>query len=186
MHKQHSTGFAFSALPKHASWRSPARSLYSQLPATSGTLGQHVDGVLQDPYTELYDLAILDCTTDQGSHHAVPSIKLADFTSSRRSEDAATPCGGPPGQARGPRDVLLADAAVLGFDAILPASIPEAPPLDDATVTACLEAAQRAAPATAAATLQQSDHTPLASRPFGLAKSRSAPYQAEEGKENDT
>ena len=159
--------------------------LYSQLPAASETLGQDVDGVLQDPYTELYDLAILDCTTDQGSHHAVPSIKLADFTSSRRSEDAATPCGGPPGQARGPRDVLLADAAVLGFDAILPKASQRRPPLDDATVTACLEAAQRAAPATAAATQQQSAHTPLASRPFRLAKSRSAPYRAEEGEEND-
>ena len=158
--------------------------LYSQLPAACESPNLEMDGVLQDPYTELYDLEMLDCTTDQTSHAATPSVRLVDLTAPP-ADGGITPKGAEPTvPPRLPREVLLADAAVLGFDLVNPADIPVTSPLDDAILAACFESAQQ--PGSGMPTAAQQPAQPaVAARPFRLAKGRSSPYRADEGKDKD-
>ena len=95
------------------------------------------------------------------------------------------PAARPSGLPDGPRAALLADAAVLGFQEIDPATIQDAPPLDDASIALSLEAAQLVAAAMPLPDQQQIAHSSAAARPFHGARSRSNPYQGPAAKEKN-
>ena len=164
--------------------RGELKRLYSQLPTAGESSGQEDLRAHQDPYTELYDLEMLDCTTDQGSQQAAPSVRLADFATPLAGEGSVAAFGPPAAYARGPKEALLADAAVLGFDAVDPATIPVGP-LDEIIATACFDEAQCGSSAMVGKPQLQAASTPLAARPFRVAKSRNSPYQTTEGKDKE-
>ena len=153
-----------------ADTRRELKALYAQYPNSPSSSDDEGRATAYDPYArcETYDLDMLACTTEPSSSVGHPPGSVTCMPS---------PTGHSSVLPDGPRAALLADAAVLGFQEIDPATIPNGPPVEDATLAWSLEAAQMVAAAMPLPEQQQPSHQTVAARPFRGAKSRSNPYQ---------